>query len=80
MVYADAEKVLCRRWNWYQDARSATTLDTRRAAVTVQHLDGRARLEAAVEELCDWLGTFCGARCAWQIADRDRPTTEAALS
>ena len=79
VVYADAEKVLCRRWNWYQDARSATSLGTRRAAITVQHLGGGAALESAVEELCDWLDRFCGARCAWQIADKERPTAEAVL-
>ena len=79
VVYADGEKLLCRRWNWYQDARSATSLTTRRAAITVQHLGEAARLEAAVAELCDWLGRFCSASCAWRIADAARPSVEVAL-
>jgi DNA/RNA-binding domain of Phe-tRNA-synthetase-like protein len=35
-VYADARPVLCRRWNWRQDARSLLTPQTRRAVLTVQ--------------------------------------------
>ncbi len=73
VVYADGEKLLCRRWNWYQDARSATTPGTRRAVLTVQWLGGETRLEPAVEELCVWLGAHCGARTAWAIADAGTP-------
>ena len=36
VVYADAAHVLCRRWNWRQDARSLITAATARAVVTVQ--------------------------------------------
>ena len=36
VVYADAAHVLCRRWNWRQDARTLITPATRRAVVTVQ--------------------------------------------
>ena len=76
VVYADAQKLLCRRWNWYQDARSATTPGTRRAALTVQWLGGETRLEPAVEELAAWLGAHCGARTAWAIADAGAPRAE----
>ena len=76
VVYADGEKLLCRRWNWYQDARSATTAGTRRAALTVQWLGGETALEPAVEELAAWLGAHCGARTAWAIADAGAPRAE----
>lgn len=76
VVYADGEKLLCRRWNWYQDARSATTPGTRRAALTVQWLGGETRLEPAVEELAAWLEAHCGARTAWAIADAGTPRAE----
>ncbi len=76
VVYADGEKLLCRRWNWYQDARSATTAGTRRAALTVQWLGGETRLESAVKELAAWLGAHCGARTAWAIADAGAPRAE----
>ena len=36
VVYADAAHVLCRRWNWRQDARTLITPATTRAVVTVQ--------------------------------------------
>ncbi len=35
VVYADSKKILCRRWNWRQDARSAISPETRRAVVTL---------------------------------------------
>jgi DNA/RNA-binding domain of Phe-tRNA-synthetase-like protein len=54
VVYADQEKLLCRRWNWYQDARSAISPATRRAVLTVQTLGPRERLAQAAEELAAW--------------------------
>jgi DNA/RNA-binding domain of Phe-tRNA-synthetase-like protein len=76
VVYADRSKLLCRRWNWYQDARSATTPGTRRAVLTVQWLGGGGALEPVVEELCAWLAAHCGARAAWAIADGNAPHAE----
>ena len=71
IVYADAEKLLCRRWNWYQDARSATSPATCAAVLTVQSLD--ANPSPAAEELCAWLTGHCGATCAFAVADQGRP-------
>lgn len=76
VVYTDAEKVLCRRWNWYQDGRSATTLATTRAVLTVQALGGGPDLEAAVAELCDGLARHCGGRCTAAIASAATPRVE----
>lgn len=73
VVYADAQKVLCRRWNWYQDARSATTAATSRAVLTVQCLGGGAALDPAVSELRAWIEEHCRARTLAAIADRDQP-------
>ena len=71
VVYADTEKLLCRRWNWYQDARSATSTATEAAVLTVQSLDADPR--AAAEALCRSLETYCRARCAFAIADAAQP-------
>ena len=76
VVYADGEKLLCRRWNWYQDARSATTPATRRAVLTVQWLGGGMPLEPAVEETRAWLSALCGARTSWAIAEFGTPYVE----
>jgi DNA/RNA-binding domain of Phe-tRNA-synthetase-like protein len=77
VVYADARHCLCRRWNWYQDARSAITAATRHAVLTVQSLDeaGDGRLEAAAEELAGLLTRHAGATIRWAIAERDHPST-----
>lgn len=72
IVYADEAKVLCRRWNWYQDARSPVTLTTTRAIVTVQAQDA-ADIEAAAEALCETLTAHCGARAHFAFTDAARP-------
>jgi DNA/RNA-binding domain of Phe-tRNA-synthetase-like protein len=75
IVYADGEKVLCRRWNWYQDARSPVTPATKNAVVTVQSL-GPGDLDQAVADLCELLETSCGATCAHVTVSADEPRLE----
>lgn len=79
IVYADAEKCLCRRWNWYQDARSAVTTDTSGAVLTVQAMaPSPARgLETAVTQLKDLIERHCGGQVAWAIADASAPRVAA---
>ncbi len=80
IVYADAEKCLCRRWNWYQDARSAISATTASAVLTVQALEPTAALvEEAVVHLCSLLSTYCNARTAWAVADRGQPEIKIAV-
>jgi len=78
IVYADGEKVLCRRWNWYQDARSPVTPATRRAVVTIQSL-GPGDLDAAIAELCGLLATHCGATSKATVLSADCPRRELVL-
>ncbi|SLN35065.1 B3/B4 domain-containing protein [Oceanibacterium hippocampi] len=78
VVYADAAKILCRRWNWYQDARSAVSPDSRLVVLTVQAM-APAPLEDAVADLAESLSRHCGARTAHAIADADSPTVTVSL-
>lgn len=80
VVYANAEKCLCRRWNWHQDARSAMVPSTTRAVLTVQALApaSAGRLEAAAVELCALLRAHCNARTARAVADRSAPNVSVA--
>jgi DNA/RNA-binding domain of Phe-tRNA-synthetase-like protein len=75
VVYADAEKCLCRRWNWYQDDRSAVRPDSRRAVLTVQALEPASaeRVEDAATALCTLITDHNGGRTAWAIADKASP-------
>lgn len=75
VVYADSEKVLCRRWNWRQDARSVITPATRRAVVTVQ-ANGAGDLDAAVADLVSLIDRFCGGRTTVAVADAVTPVVE----
>jgi DNA/RNA-binding domain of Phe-tRNA-synthetase-like protein len=72
VVYADAAHVLCRRWNWRQDARSLVTAKTRRAIVTLQG-NGEGDPARAAEDLCGLFQRFCGARTHVAVASRDNP-------
>jgi DNA/RNA-binding domain of Phe-tRNA-synthetase-like protein len=75
VVYADDEKILCRRWNWRQDVRSLVTPLTARAVVTIQS-NGVGDLDAAVADLRAMLGRFTGAETSVTIADRTWPFAE----
>ena len=74
IVYADADKCLCRRWNWYQDGRSAIASHTARAVLTVQTLSGDdSELQKATLRLADLIGRCCGGRVRWAIAHAVAP-------
>lgn len=72
VVYCDSAKVLCRRWNWYQDARSPVTPETQNAVVTVQS-NGCGDVAAAADDLVRLLEAHCQARCAVTVASSDTP-------
>lgn len=73
VVYADANHVLCRRWNWRQDIRTAVTPTTRRAIITIQ-ANGWGDLDMATRDFAEWAARDLGARCAVEIAHKTRPT------
>jgi DNA/RNA-binding domain of Phe-tRNA-synthetase-like protein len=75
VVYADAEKVLCRRWNWRQDARSLVTPGTRRAILTIQ-FNGAGDLDAAAADFLELARQFLGGTAKVALADRARPSVE----
>jgi len=75
VVYADAAHILCRRWNWRQDARSLITPQTARAVVTVQ-ANGAGDVSAGMDDLIDLLGKFCGGQASAVVLDRTQPTAD----
>jgi DNA/RNA-binding domain of Phe-tRNA-synthetase-like protein len=75
VVYADGRHVLCRRWNWRQDARTVSSLATRRAVLTAQS-NGAGDVEAAAARLAKLIGRECGAHCRIAILDRARPKAQ----
>ncbi len=75
VVYADQEKTLCRRWNWYQDARSPVSATTTRAILTVQGL-GNADVSAATLALADSLVQECGGVMWADVTNAEKPVLE----
>jgi DNA/RNA-binding domain of Phe-tRNA-synthetase-like protein len=72
VVYADGRHVLCRRWNWRQDARTASSAATRRAVLTAQS-NGVGDVQSAAARLAYLIGRECGAGCRIEVLDRGRP-------
>ena len=75
VVYADAAHVLCRRWNWRQDARTLITPATTRAVITVQG-NGAGDVAAGAADLVDLIGKFCGGRCRVAVLDAARRSAD----
>ena len=75
VVYADADHVLCRRWNWRQDARSLITPGTTRGVVTLQ-ANGAGDVAVAAADLVDFIGRFCDGRCRVAVLDQLQPCAD----
>ncbi|HEY7020060.1 MAG TPA: phenylalanine--tRNA ligase beta subunit-related protein [Ktedonobacterales bacterium] len=80
VVYTDTAHILCRRWNWRQDARSAIRDATLRVTLNIESLDdGTASVvEEAARTLGNLLEVCCGARCDWAVADMTHPVVSVA--
>ena len=76
VVYADTVHVLCRRWNWRQDVRSAIRPETRRVTLNIETLDDESAsvAEEGARTLADLLEVCCGATCAWKVAGAAQPS------
>lgn len=73
VVYVDDNHVLCRRWNWRQDARTLVTAATRRIVLTAQS-NGAGAAEATARELAMRIERECGGSARVFVADRGTPT------
>ncbi|HMK68619.1 MAG TPA: phenylalanine--tRNA ligase beta subunit-related protein [Stellaceae bacterium] len=76
VVYADAEKLLSRRWNWRQDGRSLVKPDSREAVVAIETLepDGETRLQGAIGLFRHHAEGGLGAKTQWAIASKALPS------
>ena len=75
VVYTDAAHVLCRRWNWRQDARSIIRPETQRAVITVQS-NGAGDVMSGADDLIDLIGRFCSGQCRAMVLDSAHPTAD----
>jgi DNA/RNA-binding domain of Phe-tRNA-synthetase-like protein len=75
VVYADSRHVLCRRWNWRQDARTIVTNGAKRAVLTIQS-NGFGDVEAAAQTLAAGVVAECCGMCTIVLLSRERPSAE----
>ncbi|MFN3892205.1 MAG: B3/4 domain-containing protein [Beijerinckiaceae bacterium] len=71
VVYACGGHVLCRRWNWRQDARTIVGESTRRIVLTIQS-NGEGDVMAAADELLSLARGGLGFGGRFAVADRHR--------
>jgi len=79
VVLASGSHILCRRWNWFQDARSPITLKTTRALITLQ-ANGEGDVRSAADDLVDLLADHSNATCEIAIASAGTPMVALSLS
>jgi DNA/RNA-binding domain of Phe-tRNA-synthetase-like protein len=73
VVYADSRHVLCRRWNWRQDARTVVTPETKNVILTVQS-NGFGDVSATAAALIGAIVAECGGRSSLTVLDRASPS------
>ena len=76
VIFSDEKGlVIARRWCWRQSEQSAAQSDTTNAIITVEahHLDGRADVSAALEELQTLLKRYAGGTFVSGIVDAHHP-------
>ncbi len=77
-VYVDAEKVLCRRWNWRQGDATKILPSTRQALLNIDCLPpvGREEAEGLVSELASLVARFCGGSVNYHLITASDPFVE----
>jgi DNA/RNA-binding domain of Phe-tRNA-synthetase-like protein len=73
VVYADSRHVLCRRWNWRQDARTVVTPETKNAILTVQS-NGFGEVMTTAEAMIGGIEAECGGRSSLVVLNRSSPS------
>ena len=78
MIFADARKVLCRRWTWRQADADKMTLDTRDLEMNVDGLPPAtvADIRLAMAECAELLCRICSAETRELLLSAETPTIE----
>lgn len=76
VVFSDETKlVIARRWCWRQSEQSAAQVDTTQAIITVEahHAQGRADVQAALNDLLELLRKYAGGEFISGVLDARHP-------
>lgn len=73
IFYKDEVGAICRRWNWKEAERTKLTQETKNAFLVVESLPpiDRDTVAAAVYELADLAGQYCGGTISTAFLDTD---------
>jgi DNA/RNA-binding domain of Phe-tRNA-synthetase-like protein len=69
VIYADQNKVLCRRWNWRESEKTKMTEQTRDVLLVSEGLPpvGQEEMEEIVEDLSQLIDKYCGGNVTTAI-------------
>ena len=78
VIYKDDAGAICRCWNWRESVRTMLTEDVTNAIMVLETSRGEFadRLDAALDELAEMIGTELGGTVRKCIADREHPEVE----
>ena len=77
VIFADETGlVVARRWCWRQSDESAAQVETTHAVITVEahHTNGRADVQAALDDLLRLLAKYAGGHYTSALLGRDQPS------
>jgi DNA/RNA-binding domain of Phe-tRNA-synthetase-like protein len=77
VIFSDETKlVVARRWCWRQSDESAAQDGTTRTVITVEahHVNGRADVQAALDDLLRLLATYAGGQYQSALLGRNQPS------
>jgi DNA/RNA-binding domain of Phe-tRNA-synthetase-like protein len=77
-IYVDAEKVLCRRWNWRQGDATKILPATGQALVNIDCLPpvGLEEAEGLAAELAELIAGYCGGSVTHHLITAEKPSVE----
>lgn len=78
IIYKDASKVLCRRWNWRQGNQTKITTSTTNVAINIDCLPPISIQEAeeTTKELANLVKEFCSGQVIEFMLDSDHKEAE----
>ncbi len=72
IVYADGEKVICRKWNWRESDDTKVTEHTKNAFLVIDSIAPFNSMNQALEEFENLVKKFCGANTVVFILDKNK--------
>ncbi len=76
VVYADEDKVICRKWNWRESDDTKLTEETKNAFLVIDSISPFSSMKEALEEFESMVKKFCNAQTSVFVLDKNNRMVE----